>query len=950
MDTTTPTAPAVAPNPAKPQGGQLSQAKQQWLKAMSDKQLLSPEKQAWYDQLQKRGMAGAIVPPPPTSKEVVNPLGGGSYFPDEKIKVGDTTMDWNTGIGFSDTSHFFAADNDAERKAVLEQGRRSGQWDTYGVDNTDMGPVWWVSAKGQKRSVIGTDWMRDQIASFWAHPWESIGMTAMQMVPETRLPGAVAKMAEIGAPEIHVGLKYMMKRGISGTVYNAMRASLTGGGALLGYGADEAQKKFDGLWAKSSDEQKAGAFHAFLTGAVAEIIPRLAGSVIRTVGSGYAPLLPAEHRADIRSMIDRGITPGISQATQGKSILLSFEQAIIEYGVGHPLQQKSNFEAIKKEFKKKLMQTGSFSEFEADAAMKDVADSAKVKIDTKAASERLRQQGQATITGDQGAVEAQKRGLEQTLDGQFENIERDIGSPDPAVQARVQQDLVDARVKFGKDMEPQYSAAFDVADKDAAGGVGESAGVKAAAQAAWDSLPKDQYGNRIFKNEALGGIMVQLMHLPAFVELRTLQKLRTQLFQAGAYRDLTPGASTVQFNKVGAAVDDAMRSGIGGNGNPEFTRLLDTADKNWESGIKRFKGALVKQLAVEAERGVLTDPAGMGRVILQKDHAAEAMRIRGLVAPETWKKVAAGYWEKLVHGSSDAYGNLIGKRFSAALHKEGRLLDIAFGREKADQMRKYAARYAALGGEQAAKDIGPDNFMTQLHGYEARRAALDARMKTGFVKMLFEEGPDRRNVIDYMMESSERIAEAKRFYGEASPQWRELKGQVMKDILSQSVARDASLVSSFTKAGQLSGALAKYSDRELAEMFGAETAGDLRKLGKEIDIAGKPAGRSLTGALVVIPLVMHPIIHLGEIAALAVMSQVLSYPKFVRWLATGFEQKTQRNWAAWAQAGKTLLYMAAPTLASGAPKTMGQSQAGAMQGQQGQPGAYSEPDWAKVPQ
>lgn len=803
-------------------------------------------------------------------------------------------IDWNQGVSLGDTRDFLAADNDAERTRVLEAGKKAGKWNGYG----QAAGVWFVDKGGKPVAIMGTDGVKAFAASVAAHPIQSAAMAASSLAPEFRAAGAVKSGAE-------VTMKYIFKRGMSGTVYNMGRAGIVAAASTAGYAADEAVKWWRGLWEKSSDEEKHQLGVAALTGALPEMFLRTAGSIIRTVGSGYAPFLTPAQRGQTMDALRRGMVPRISQATHGAAKFLPFEQSMSEYIFGFPADER-NSAAVQQIILEQAKKAG-MSDAEAQQSLRHIMASTSQRIDSTAINEQMRAGAQARIAQGQAGVEGQRQMLQTTLDDQLKGIEKGIGSSDPQTQTLVREGLIKARQQFSQEVGKIY----DEVGKLAEGATIDTTDIKAVAQDVWKQLPKDQNGQVVLEGKPqLGGTMVKLMNLPPNIDFATAQRLRSELFNAGVYADLTPSHGLYEMNRVARAVDDSFgQAGVP----PAAAAKLREADAAWKAGIGKFKGLLVRQLYTEAEKGRIADPRTIANLIFNKQYTGEALRIKGMVPAETWQKVTAAYWEQLKAGAIDtATGALDAKKFLKLVNDQRGMLDTAFGRDKAKQIIQFANRNAVLNGKLDAKALSADNFFHQLTKYEGDKATLDSRMKSDFVHMLTGPQAERINAVDYMLEDPKRIVEAKKFYGEGSNEWQQVKNTVMTRLLSAGVTPDKSLMGVIFKPGGLSGMLSKYSQKDLADIFGPEHAADLRQLAKTIDfMTAKPVGK-MTGVFAAAQLVLHPLGHIPAIAQLYLQGQLFAQPWFVKWLTQGLEKGTMENLQRAATLAKATAYSMLP--------------------------------------
>jgi hypothetical protein len=823
------------------------------------------------------------------------------------------------GVQWSYQSNFLSASNDQERSLVLEAGKKQGLWTDYGHQPVvagvpSAGEEWWVMQNGKKTAVINPfDPVKTGSAQFMAHPFESIGMTIASLVPEFRAAGAIKTGVLEGANAWQIA-KYVLKRIGTGSAYNLVRAAMVGIGAGVGQGIDDTVKWFQGYWSGSTEDEKARLLHAAMTGTLAEIIPRALGSGVKTLSGGYAPLLPGEHKALMQSVLSRNLTPGLEQATKGKSILGAWEQSLIETIFGGPLQKQRNMEAMKVEMRKQLLATGMTGP-QADAALLSVLNSVHARIDRDGVNTALRQRANQIVSELTADVHTMRQGLDQTLSQQLADLDTQIGSPDPATQERVQQGLIAARIRFGQDMDVLYSKVDDIVARSETPIVVAAQPVKDVASAVLRELPRDQDGKIIFQGRPeLGGVMRDIMNLPAFIDFKTAQKIRKALYDAGAYKNLTASREAVLMNQVGDAIDAAFDQVPFTHNTAEHqaaVAALRAADAAWRDGIGRFQGLRVRQLVKDAESGLIKEPETIAGLIFQKQYKGEAIRIMSLLRPDAQAIVQAAYWSRLKDLATSG-GELDAKRFRDNLLKEGDMLETAFGPAKAAAMRQFADRNAALAGKLDPATLTSDNFMSRLQVYESEHARLQETLKSNYISMLLSKGADAPEAIRFMLAEPGRIREAKQFYGATSPQWRAIQQHAMSELFAQGLQRTESLDQAIFHSGTLSAVLARISDPELTELFGPDHAKDLRRLAKDIDLVTARPNHRATGAFAIASLILHPFRHLPKLVGLAAWGSVFASPWFVRWLSLGMQESTQRNLLAWGHMGKIIAYFVAP--------------------------------------
>lgn len=825
------------------------------------------------------------------------------------------------GLDFGSQRDFLAASSDEERTLVLEAGKKAGKWQAYGnapiiPGKPDAGLEWFVIMNDGKKVAVVDPFAspKTAAAAFFSHPLENMAMALSALIPEFGWGRAASGAVKTGALEGKGAMdiaKHVLARIGKGAAYAIVRSTFTAAATALGAAADDATKAIRGLWAGSTEEEMARLLHEASVGFGTEFISRTLSGIVSAPRAGYSPLLPPEHKATVKSTIDRGMVPGVQQATAGKSIIGGWEQSLIETILGGPLQKKRNLEAMKTEAKKQLMATG-MNASQAEVMLNQVMASVRSRIDRSGVNQDLRNRANTIIDGLQTTVDKRKAIVESDLNARMANLERTLGSPDPATQDLAQQELVKARREFGD----QATALYDKVDAVIAGSarpiVVDWGAVKKKAREVWSELPRDQFGNPVFKEKPeLGGALQQIMNMPEFTDFKTAQKARKALYDAGEYKNLTPGRNSVLFNQLGDTIDHAFATADFSGAQADAVKALKDADAFWRENIDRFQGLRVRQLMSDATRA---DPETIAGIIFKRGFVPEAANFKANMTPAGWANVGAAYFSLMTKEATDAFGKLDPVRFLGRVQREMDLLKVAFGDRKAADMLKFAQDNAAFHGKLDAASLTPGNFRDALTRWQGADVALQEKLKSNYVHMLMDRSPEQHDAIQYMLADPGRIADAKTFYGETSAEWTAIKSHAMAEILARGLTQSGDFTMSLFEAGGLSKALAAFSDKQLVELFGKDHAADLKQLAKDIDLVQARPGHRMTGALAAAAYMLHPLGHIAAIVQLAITGQLMASPWFVRWLATGFEEKTQRQIAHWVQMGKMIAFFTVPGL------------------------------------
>lgn len=830
-----------------------------------------------------------------------------------------------SGLSISDQSNFIAADNDAERQIFLQQGVDAGKWQSFGSDPVDPAlpdvKQWWVMKNGVKTAVIGLDVTKTIPAYGLAHPLQMLFDFLASRVPEFRPAVGLAAESPMAAGVVYDSAKAFLKdaakRGLQGTVYNAMRATIMGMANTLGAGADDAIKWLNDRWARAQKDPTEAdrLIDDFASGAFTEMLFRAGGSAIKWLRSGYGPLTTPEHRVDVESVLNRGMVPGVSQATQGKSILLRFDQWLFETIFGGPAQQKRNLGAMKIETQKQLEAIG-YSPDRAKQATLALINSWRQRVDRQGVVDRIRQSARRVIAQLTANVDTMRQGLQTNLDENLARLDALAGSSDPATQELIRNQLIKARREFGDAMDPFYARVDEAIAASPYAVMVDNEGLKEAARNVLREFPTDIHGNPLFNPPQIGGIIRDILNLPRYSSFGENQIIRKRLFEAGAYRSLTPTREATLLNRLGEAADRGFERGIDANAtNREAVLALRTADEEWTKGIQKFQGDLVKRLYRDPQRTAQADAASVAGWIFQPGKSADAQKVLAHMDEPTRRAVLAAYWEHLKLGATNfTTGKIKADKFLATVREEYQMIRDGFGEDHAKAILQFAEHNAALNGTLDSASLTSDNFMTRLQTWQSEQAALEARMKNRWISDLLDPRADHQDPIAYMLAAPERIAEAKSFFGETSPEWQAIRGEAMQKVLADSIGHGDDLATTLFRPGGLSEVLSQFSESQLDELFGKSHADALRQFARDIDlVTARPGTQGTTAVgMAAMNLVLHPLKHLKRLAQVYILGHVLASEKMVRYLALGLKPETQASIGKWAGRMKSMIWLGIP--------------------------------------
>jgi hypothetical protein len=264
------------------------------------------------------------------------------------------------------------------------------------------------------------------------------------------------------------------------------------------------------------------------------------------------------------------------------------------------------------------------------------------------------------------------------------------------------------------------------------------------------------------------------------------------------------------------------------------------------------------------------------------------LRIKNLVPEATWKKVQDAHFSDLISGATrlvDGQEQVSGKILFTQINKMGRTLDAVYGADAAS-IRKYAAELAARDGK-LDPSLLQGNIADNLRVAAATQSKLDKFLSENYLSQLAKPGQEATQAADFIFRpnSPQRIATAKQFYGETSPEFQGLQNEAMKKILADFVQPGQDPLVKLFDGKALTETLNRYGRATLDETFGKQTTDDLFKFARTAQFVTQTNPHK--GGIVAAALALHPLRHIWKIADLAGTSYLLRQPGAIRWLSEG---------------------------------------------------------------
>jgi hypothetical protein len=366
------------------------------------------------------------------------------------------------------------------------------------------------------------------------------------------------------------------------------------------------------------------------------------------------------------------------------------------------------------------------------------------------------------------------------------------------------------------------------------------------------------------------------------------QRLRSELGKSALANDLTPGISQHEFSELRDAADLMFKMTASPEGQTA-ARALEAADSFYRDNIAKFKDTLVNQLVRQAgERGAI-EPEKVVATVLKDGLTDRAQRIKLLVSLDTWKAVAAADWRSMVDDATGLDGKVNGAKLMRAMEDRGGVMAVTYGDAEAKQMMETAKRMAAIDGKIPADMLSPGNFRSLVEQATKAKGDVDAFMKDNVISALAKPGPVADEALSYIFKKGgvARIRQARDFYGEASPEWDQVRQKSMQMILSESIKTSDDPLKQMFNGPAFYDTLNRYGRETLNEMFGKSVTDDLYKFADTVRLMTVKEKGKATGTFAAAYLVLHPLAHIGALANTFLMGKLMASPGFIHWLALG---------------------------------------------------------------
>lgn len=664
-----------------------------------------------------------------------------------------------------------------------------------------------------------------------------------------------------------------------------------GSGAIIGKAADEIAKRYQGLNLKSPTEQASTLLGEGAAGALGEGAGRAVIGAGRFAMNPYGSLASPERQALTAEAQGAGFAPKVFQFQPGGKLLARF-QSMGENVLGDQAAAQNTT----------AMERGVQQlEGQAGAPVPNIGKSLIDKVS-----------GYVSNLSEQAS--RAKSQANAMLNDSFLSIQKSLGSPNPNVGLAVQDQIKAARKQFGQDASKLYEQVDSLT-----GGkpIVPTAAVRQQLDDLMKNLPTDKVGEKIFPTPELKQFFTKYGKIADYQTTAQMQQLRTDFRSASESVNLVPGVdkyrARLMKNSVDQAFDDATESAVlrlkvtspivdsegkaitsavvvNKPGQPDAIQALRDADAFYKNGIKKFDAPAIASLTRDASQLGAVEPARVVDTIIRPGYTAAAARVKGLVSPKVWGQVQRGHFESLLADSTrliDGAESVSGSSVLKKVNDMGATFNVVYGKQ-APAIKQYISELAARDGKLDPSLLRGD-ISRNLQQAVTKQRELDSFLKDNYLASLGKPGQEAIQAADFIFKpnSPQRIAEAKRFYGETSALFQGFQNSAMNKILSDLVRPGQDPLERIFDGKALNATLDKYGRETLTETFGKQTTDDLYRFAKTAQFVTQTNPNS--GGIVAAAVALHPLRNLWKIVDLAGTSYLLRQPGAIKWLSEGIQ-------------------------------------------------------------
>lgn len=781
----------------------------------------------------------------------------------DTVMLRDPGVDYETGVkDFALRAGFGRMSNDAERENYLNKNVGAGNFgkDRYGR--------YYIHPEGLTKRGIKSDkpialdesgGSRYDIADYLGDAPAMLGATG----------GAVAATGAGAIPGM----------------------ALSGLGAAGGKAIDEIVKRAQGLNLSGPGDEAGILAGEFAGGAAGEGAARGIIGTGRFAANPYGRLATPERQALTQDALNAGYLPKVFQFQPGGKLLARF-QSMGESVLGDKAAA-TNAAAL---------ESGAANlEARAGAPLADAGTSLinRVKHYTN------------TLTDE---ISNAKTKATTLLDDSLASIRKSLGASDPNAGLAVQEQIKAARTKFGEDATELYKKVDELS-----GGkpIVPTGAVTDQLQTLLKTLPTDKQGEKIFPTNELKEFFAKYGNISHLQTTTQMQQLRTDFRNASESMNLVPGVdkyrARLMKNSVDQAFEDAMSdmqfmrkqtspvldaqgkpvvssSVVTKPGMPDAIEALRTADDFYKSGIKKFDAPSIAALTRDASQTGSVEPGRVVDTVIRPGYTAQTARVKSLVSPEVWGKVQREHFDSLLADSTrliDGQETINGASVLKKINDMGMTFNTVYG-SKAPAIKQYVSELSARDGKIEPSFL-KGNIAENLKVAASKQRELDSFLDKNYLASLAKPGQEASQAADFVFKpnSPQRIAEAKKFYGEGSPEFQGLQNNAMTKLLSDLVQPGEDPLKKLFSGKALNDTLNKYGRETLDATFGKQTTDDLYKFAKTAQFMTQTNPN--TGGLVAAMVALHPLRYIWKIADIAGTSYLLRQPGAIKWLSEGIQ-------------------------------------------------------------
>lgn len=510
----------------------------------------------------------------------------------------------------------------------------------------------------------------------------------------------------------------------------------------------------------------------------------------------------------------------------------------------------------------------------------------------------------STLTTTQQAADAAAKQVDKATRQAIYKVSGKFASGD-AGQAVV------AEIKAAKDaFSAQANDLYSAVDDLAQGPVVGTQSLKDVARNILEGMPQKEGGGATILGGETKKFLTDILAMEDNVTFKQMQNARSA-FSEAAYdpnilKDISAKYAGDLKKAATGAMDDAGNSIIykqspivdaaGKNlktmeihtGGKEAAQAWRTANDFYSKNIAKFDDVAIARITRQAGRSGSVEPDEIVNLLVKPRKADQLARVLKVVSPNARSKIAKAHFDDLMNSAKDEAGEINGSMVYRKIKDLGNVVDTLYG-PQAKEIRTLARELAAKNGKVNLEGLNQSSdIVIALKESVARQTHLDATMKNSFIKKLQSEGLEHEKAVDYIFrpQNSKMIGEAKKFFGENSPEWMKIRQKAMERVLKNMTSATDDPVKEVISGVKLVGELEKYGPETLSAMFGKELAGELAKFAKVTHFL--TTRNTMSGGLVAANIALHPLKNVKKLVRFKIASRFLNSPAGIKYFTEGW--------------------------------------------------------------